>query len=63
MNDTHSLNIGCMVAPHFVVVYNSSICGEQKDMRVIKYRYLYIIPPTYKNRSLNIYQLTSPMIY
>ena len=32
-------------------------------MRAIKYRYLYIIPPTYKNRSLNIYQLTSPMIY
>ena len=29
----------------------------------IKYRYLYIIPPTYKNRILNIYQLTSPMIY
>ena len=23
-------------------------------MRAIKYRYLYIIPPTYKNKSLNI---------
>lgn len=63
MDDTHSLNIGCMLVPHLLVAINSSIGDKYRDRHAIKYRYLYINTPPLKNKSLHIYQLTSPMIY
>ena len=63
MNDIYSLKIGRMIVSHFLVAWSNSIRGKYINEHAIKYRYLYIIPLPIKNRSLNIYQLISPMIY